>query len=111
MSLRKNIVEKVKQAVQADPSIVTPLSKIGEAHGNTLARLEQLGLTKQDLKRLEVWKLALRGYTMNYDEKRKKHGPGHNVRWLIIAPGEENGTAEPTQGDAERVPAEGQPAG
>jgi hypothetical protein len=108
--LRKGTVERLKAAIVKDPSVIADPKTINNHEGSTLAHMESLGLKKTDLKRLERYGFAIRGYTPNYWEykdtegtlKGISRGPGMEVRWVLLATEEHNGgQSEQAQGVTE----------
>lgn len=75
---RDAFAKRVDAAVAKDPSIMTTREGLNEASGNTEEYLEGLGIRKSDLRRLESWDLAKRGYL------REKSG--WLKRWILVQP-------------------------
>lgn len=74
MKLDTALLTRVATAVSLDPSLQVTLEKLQEASGHEENYFESLGVRTADLKKLEVWGLAKRGYL-----KGKK-------RWTLISP-------------------------
>lgn len=68
--------DRLKLAMGQDPRIVVAAADLPQVDGFTLDYLEQLGLEKRDLKKLERMGLAVRG--------RMPTKEGHRVRWVIV---------------------------
>ena len=104
--MRSQLHVRLEKACHEDNTIVV---RPEEAHlhpGFSTDYLESLGISKMDLKLLERIGFAYRGYTKNVwlpgetmpngksvpnDEDSIKHGlrfhgPGHRVRWILVAP-------------------------
>jgi hypothetical protein len=73
----KKIQQKVEQACEKDPGIIATRDNVQGHPGRTEKEMDALGLTRNDLKRLENAKLALRGY--------KQTGRGSELRWILLA--------------------------
>lgn len=84
--LRKGTLERLRLAVGQDPSIIVHESKIEEAKGVPESYLEDLGLTKADLKRLERYGFAIRGYLRGTNWYGREVD-GLRKRWVLIARG------------------------
>lgn len=87
--------ERLEMALKARPGLATFRDEVGKAKGFPMGYLEALGLTKQDMKRLERSGYALRGYTKNVwtpgetlpngkEATFTEVGRGHSVRWIIL---------------------------
>lgn len=70
------IFEKVRAAVEADPSIVVSKADIDTAEGVSEEYMQSLGLHKALLKKLQRGGVALRGY--------KPTEEGYRVRWMLL---------------------------
>lgn len=95
--------QRIETALKQDSGILVEVSKIAEAEGVTLEYMEELGIRKSDLKKLETNNMALRGYLPREFEgftgrrkyrrgkhkKRytypvgKKHA-GFQVKWMLL---------------------------
>lgn len=81
----KRLVTKVKKALDQDNTIVASLSEIQDAKGFTTEYLNSLGLSTNDLKKLERNGLALRGYNNNTTKTplgRTKSG--NQTMWVLL---------------------------
>lgn len=100
----KALLDKVKKALDQDNTIVTILSKIAEAKGFTTEYMNYLGLTTNDLKKLERNGLALRGYTNN--PKTTTLGTvksGNQVMWVLLGDGND-GSNQVRASEMQEVP-------
>lgn len=90
--------DKVKAALETDNSIVVSREELGKHPGFTQKYMEELGLSKVDLKKLERKGLAVRGYTKNtwnpgetmpnqrvVEQGAQYFGRGHRPMWVLIA--------------------------
>ncbi len=96
--------EKLIAALEKDRTIVSDLESVGKHPGNSEDYLGTLGLERKDLKRLERYGFAVRGYTPNTFEvpardkdgnkvldesgnevKNKYFANGSKVRWVLLA--------------------------
>lgn len=84
---------RIETALEKNPHIVVSPSDINNTTGFELSYLEELGIRKSDLKRLERFGLAVRGYTFNgrglFFNKEKnawyrEFGKGQRVRWFLL---------------------------
>lgn len=104
------LLEKVKNALQADPNISVTIGELLTNPGFEESYLSLLGLDRSDLKKLERMGLAIRGYSKNIwgpgeqlpngnivKEKETYRGSGHRVRWLLVTKGDGNGSSTLSQ--------------
>lgn len=75
----EKVREKVKRAVEIDPSIICPKAKVTETLGSDRHYLNDvLGLTKSDLIRLERLGLAVKARYVVQDTGQ------HRIRWILF---------------------------
>jgi hypothetical protein len=85
---RQSLIDRVNLAVMQAPGIMVGPAELAEAPGFTEAFLADLGVSQSDLKRLERWGLAKRGYAREKAGWRKK--------WVLINPNKESSSASPS---------------
>jgi len=83
--MNKRLVDVVKNALEADNTIVVPINRANGHPGFSEAHFEYIGVNRNDLKKLERAGLALRGYTeletaTNLGRRRKTTA----IRWLLV---------------------------
>jgi hypothetical protein len=92
------LLEAVKNAVEQDNTIIAGTDVVHLQPGHSEEHFAYLGLSRNDLKKLENRGLAIRGYTKNVwlegemmPNKRivpkgvRYHGSGSRVRWMLLA--------------------------
>lgn len=83
MKIKDSLFLKVKHAIQEDSSVAAFPTTLENHQGTSEERFKELGLTRDDLKRLERCGLAIRG--------RLPTSTGHRLRWILIIPEGEYG--------------------
>lgn len=91
MRIGRGLQERVQRAVMYDNSIIADKSTYQEHPGVTLEQLENLGLSKSDLKRLCSVGLAVMGYGRDTNQYGK--AAGHVVKYMLFAPGDKDGVS------------------
>lgn len=83
--MKQSLVDKIKDAAQADSTLLCSRAKVEETLGNDARYLEEvLGISKSDLIRLERKGLALKArYEMARLDKKPVTGT-HRTRWIIF---------------------------
>lgn len=75
--MNKRLIGVVKKALHEDNSIAVSKAELEQATGKTEEQMAAIGLSRNDLKKLERKGLALRGYAPT---KR-----GHQLRWILVS--------------------------
>jgi len=75
--MNKRLVDVVKNALHEDNTIAVSKAELEQATGKTEAQMAAVGLSRNDLKKLERKGLELRGYAPT-----KK---GHQLRWILVS--------------------------
>ncbi len=91
--IRKSLMLRLAEAIDMAPSIAVTRDNLDKVVGFKEGYLDAMGLSKQDLKRLERAGLALRGYA-RFNKKRNEH----TRVWVILKEGNTNGETETGQG-------------
>lgn len=63
--MKSQLAQRLRKAIEEDPGIICARKDVHKHPGVAESHLEWLGLSRNDLKRLERFGLALRAYTKN----------------------------------------------
>lgn len=83
--MNKRLIDVVKKALEQDNTLAASKGELEKAVGHTEEYLAYLGLSRNDLKKLERQGLALRGYAQ--EVKKTALGrtvKGDSVRWILV---------------------------
>lgn len=75
--MNKRLIDVVQKALAADPKIAVDKAELEHSSGHTEDYMQSIGLTRNDLKKLERQGLAMRGYA-------KPNKKGHQVMWVLV---------------------------
>lgn len=75
--MNRRLVGVVKQALERDRTIAASKAELETSTGKSESEMAAVGLSRNDLKKLERKGLAMRGYAPSKS--------GHQLRWILVS--------------------------